>query len=498
MGNSVEDNMNHAMVLKKEQAIEIPEMRRVRNIHFVGIGGVGMCGLAQVLQNQGYNVSGSDMQASVNTQFLRDLGISVYIGHATENLKDVDVVVTSTAISSENPEVVAANVMRVPIISRAEMLAELMRYRHGIAVAGTHGKTTTTSMIASILGHAELDPTFIIGGRLNAVGSNAGLGESRILVAEADESDASFIHLQPMVAVVTNIEADHMSTYDGNIERLHETFIRFLHNLPFYGLAVVCIDDPVIRALLPEVKRHTITYGQSEDADVRAINIQQKGIHTTFDLIDQKNGTLYPVAINMPGTHNVLNALASFAVAREEGVLPAMITEGLSRFEGVGRRFQVYGNYLTPRGNVLFVDDYGHHPTEVAVTIEAIRKGWPERRLVMVFQPHRYSRTRDLYEDFVEALSKVDVLLLMDVYAAGEKPIPNADSKSLCGSIRQRGRVDPIFISKETGVESVLVDVLQAGDLLITQGAGNIGQLARELSAKQLGFEPCKGEPEYA
>ena len=484
MGNLVEDSVDCSITLKEKRVMSIPEMPRVRNIHFIGIGGVGMCGLAQVLKNQGYNVSGSDMQSSANTHFLRDLGIRVYVGHAAANLKDVDVVVVSTAINSENPEILAANAMRVPVISRAEMLAELMRYRHGIAVAGTHGKTTTTSMIASVLGHAEIDPTFIIGGRLNAAGSNARLGESRTLVAEADESDASFIHLQPMVSVVTNIEADHMSTYGGDIKQLHETFIRFLHNLPFYGLAVVCIDDPAVCKLFPRIKRHTITYGLSENADIRAVNIQQKGVKTTFELIDRRKGGSYPITINMPGTHNVLNAIASFAVAREEGVPPATIIEGLAEFKGVNRRFQVYGDYPVAEGKVLLIDDYGHHPTEVTATIDAIRKGWPERRLVMAFQPHRYSRTRDLYEDFVESLSKVDVLLLLDVYAAGEKPISNADGKSLCGSIRQRGRVDPIFISKGTDVESVLVDVLKDGDLLITQGAGDVGQIARELGMK--------------
>jgi len=481
---------------KKRHLIGIPEMRRVNNIHFVGIGGVGMCGLAQVLKNQGYNVSGSDQKISSNTRHLTDLGIKVHIGHNEKNLKNVDVVVVSTAIHSDNPELAMARQLRVPVISRAEMLAEIMRYRHGIAVAGTHGKTTTTSMIASILGHAQLDPTFIIGGRLNSVGSNAGLGDSRILVAEADESDASFIHLQPMVTVVTNIEADHMSTYNGDIDRLHDTFISFLHNLPFYGLAVVCIDDPAIRTLLPRIKRHIITYGQSADADIQAVNILQEATRTSFDILDHKNDAIHSLTMNVPGVHNVLNAIAAFSVAKEEGVAPKTIIEGLANFTGVDRRFQVYGNFSTSSGNVFFVDDYGHHPTEVAATINAIRKGWPSRRLVMVFQPHRYSRTYDMYEDFVEVLSQVDVLLLLDVYAAGEKPIASADSKSLCGSIRQRGKVDPIFISRDMTVDSVLVDILQDDDFLLTQGAGDIGQIARELSMKNLGFSPM-GEQEY-
>ncbi len=463
--------------------MSVPGMRRVRHIHFVGIGGAGMCGIAQVLKNQGYSVSGSDVKESVNTHFLRKLGIVIFIGHDAENIIKADVVVISTAITADNPELVTAIKSRIPVISRAEMLAELMRYRYGIAVSGTHGKTTTTSMIASILGHAKLDPTFVIGGCLNAAGSNAGLGESRIFVAEADESDASFMHLQPMVAVVTNIEPDHMSTYNGDIERLYETFISFLHNLPFYGLIVACIDDPAVRMLLPKMKRHIVTYGESADADIRAVNIQQQGIKTTFDIIIAGKGEACPVVLHMPGVHNVLNALAAFAVGIHEEVKPEILIDGFRHFTGVGRRFQVYGNFqIKSNAHVLFVDDYGHHPTEVSATVRAIRKGWPDKRLVMIFQPHRYSRTYDLYEDFVEALSQVDILLLMEVYPAGERPVQNADGKSLCGSIRQRGKVDPIFISKETSIIEVLSGVLKNNDILLTQGAGDIGQLAKELS----------------
>ncbi len=464
----------------------IPEMRRIRRIHFIGIGGVGMCGIAEVLKNQGYDISGSDLRESRVTARLRDLGIEVFIGHEREHVQKADVVVVSSAVQEDNPELVTARELRIPVVPRAEMLSELMRYRHGIAVAGTHGKTTTTSLIASVLGQGGLDPTFIIGGKLNSAGTNARLGGSRYLVAEADESDASFLHLQPMVAVVTNIDADHMMTYDGDFSRLKKTFVDFLHNLPFYGLAVMCIDDPVIRELLPEIKRQVITYGLSEDADFRAIDIDQNGMENRFRLVRKDRDDVLDIHLNIPGEHNVLNALATIAVASEEGVSDEQIREGLVQFQGVGRRFQVYGHYETGVGNVMFVDDYGHHPREVAATIAAIRKGWPEKRLVMVYQPHRFSRTRDLYDDFVEVLSQVDVLLLMDVYPAGEEPVPGADGRSLCRSIRQRGRVDPVFIPRGEPVEPVLADLLRDDDLLITQGAGDIGVLAADLAENAL------------
>ena len=480
---------HHNSLRQSVPVFAVPEMRRISRIHFIGIGGSGMCGIAEVLCNQGYKISGSDLRESAVTERLRSFGVDVFIGHDETNLGDSDVVVVSTAVQESNPELKAAREKRVPVVPRAEMLAELMRYRHGIAVAGTHGKTTTTSLLASVLGQGGLDPTFIIGGRLNSAGTNARLGGSRYLVAEADESDASFLHLQPMVSIVTNIDADHMDTYDGDFGKLKQTFVDFLHNLPFYGLAVVCIDDPVVRELLPSIKRQVITYGFSEDADYRAVNVHQEELCNEFELVRKGQdgsvqGSPVKVTLNIPGEHNVLNALATYAVAAEEGISDADICAGLGGFQGVGRRFQVYGNYPAKTGEVMLVDDYGHHPREVAATIAAIRKGWPERRLVMVYQPHRYSRTRDLYDDFVDVLSQVDLLLLMDVYPAGEDEIPGADGRSLCRSIRQRGRLDPIFIQRGEPVENVLADVLEDGDLLITQGAGDIGGIATELAQR--------------
>ncbi len=468
--------------------VAVPEMRRIRKIHFVGIGGSGMCGIAEVLLNQGYQISGSDIRPSALIERLKTLGIEVFIGHRADNVTTADVVVTSTAVAADNPEVVAAESRRLPVVPRAQMLAELMRYRHGIAVAGTHGKTTTTSLLASVLGFSGMDPTFVIGGRLNSAGTNAKLGGSRYLVAEADESDASFLHLQPMVSIVTNIDADHMSTYGGDFNQLKKTFIEFLHNLPFYGVAIVCIDCPVIRELLPEIKRQVITYGFSTDADYRAVNVRQEGMNTTFELVRRADDFGAPVTIELalPGRHNVLNALATFATAADEGLPDHIIAEGLSRFDGVGRRFQVLGDFNTGAGEVMLVDDYGHHPTEVDATIKAVRDGWEGRRLVMIYQPHRFSRTRDLYEDFVDVLSKVDVLLLMEVYPAGEEPIAGADSRSLCRSIRQRGLVEPIYVARPDEVEAVLADVLQGGDLLLAQGAGDIGALAQRLAKNEL------------
>ena len=461
----------------------IPEMRRIKRIHFVGIGGSGMCGIAEVLKNQGYQISGSDLRASAVTQRLEAQGVIVFIGHEAENVHGSDVVVTSSAVSDENPEVKEAQSLRLPVVPRAEMLAELMRYRHGIAVAGTHGKTTTTSLLASVLGHGGLDPTFVIGGRLNSAGTNAKLGGSRYLVAEADESDASFLHLQPMVSIVTNIDADHMATYEGDFGKLKKTFIDFLHNLPFYGLAVVCIDCPMVQELLPLIKRQVITYGESEAADYRAVNIQQVGMKTSFELERKIKGSeRIKIELNIPGKHNVLNALATFVVAADEGMPDEVVCEGLNQFQGVGRRFQIQGHFKSESAEIMLVDDYGHHPTEVAATIKAIRAGWPGKRLVMIYQPHRYSRTRDLYEDFVEVLSQVDVLLLMEVYSAGEDSVPGADSRSLCRSIRQRGQVEPIFISSPEEVSTVLKRVVENGDLVLTQGAGDIGALAGRLT----------------
>jgi UDP-N-acetylmuramate--alanine ligase len=463
---------------------QVPEMRRIRNIHFVGIGGAGMCGIAEVLRNQGYEVSGSDLKESPVTDRLKGLGVTIHIGHRESNSDVADVVVVSTAVKSDNPEVVSARSRRVPIVPRAEMLAEIMRYRHGIAVAGTHGKTTTTSLIASILGEAGLDPTFVIGGKLNSAGTNAQLGGSRYLVAEADESDASFLHLTPVISVVTNVEADHMDTYGGDVAQLKKTFVEFLHNLPFYGVAVMCLDDAYVEEILPRISRAIITYGiDRDDVDYRAVNIQSEGLSTRF-LVKRPSGRSdLEVELRMPGRHNVLNALAAIAVATDEGVDDDAICRGLAGFAGVGRRFQVYGDYALGNGSVTLVDDYGHHPTEVQAVIRAARDAWPGRRLVMLYQPHRFSRTRDLYEDFVRVLSEVDTLLMMDVYAAGEAPVPGADTRSLCRSIRQRGQVDPVFVEDAGDLEGLLKNILREGDLLMTQGAGDIGGVAAKLAA---------------
>ncbi|MDX1818170.1 MAG: UDP-N-acetylmuramate--L-alanine ligase [Marinobacter sp.] len=463
---------------------QVPEMRRIRHIHFVGIGGAGMSGIAEVLKNQGYEVSGSDLKEGPVTDRLKALGVDVQIGHREENSARADVVVVSSAVASDNPEVVSARSRRVPIVPRAEMLAEIMRYRHGIAVAGTHGKTTTTSLIASVLGEAGLDPTFVIGGKLNSAGTNAQLGGSRYLVAEADESDASFLHLTPVISVVTNIEADHMDTYGGDVEKLKQTFVDFLHNLPFYGVAVMCVDDGYVQEIIPRISRAIITYGiENPAADYRAEDIVSDGLKTRFVVKRPGGRSDLSVELRMPGRHNVLNALAAIAVATDEGVDDDAICNGLSGFAGVGRRFQVYGDYQTPKGTVTLIDDYGHHPTEVEAVIRAAHDAWPDRRLVMLYQPHRYTRTRDLYEDFVRVLSEVDALLLMDVYPAGEPAIPGADGRSLCRSIRQRGKVEPVFIEDNREIESLLANVLQDGDLLITQGAGDIGGVAARLAA---------------
>ncbi|WP_150912513.1 UDP-N-acetylmuramate--L-alanine ligase [Marinobacter halotolerans] len=463
---------------------QVPEMRRIRNIHFVGIGGAGMSGIAEVLKNQGYDVSGSDIRESLVTDRLTAMGVKVFIGHRESNSETADVVVVSSAVNADNPEVSSARSRRVPIVPRAEMLAEIMRYRHGIAVAGTHGKTTTTSLIASILGEAGLDPTFVIGGKLNSAGTNAQLGGSRYLVAEADESDASFLHLTPVISVVTNIEADHMDTYGGDVGRLKQTFVDFLHNLPFYGVAVMCVDDDYVQEIIPRISRAIITYGiDNPEADYRAEDIQSDGLRTRFVVRRPGGRSDLSVELKMPGRHNVLNALAAIAVATDEGVDDAAICSGLAGFAGVGRRFQVYGDYQTRKGTVTLVDDYGHHPTEVEAVIRAAREAWPGRRLAMLYQPHRYSRTRDLYEDFVRVLSEVDVLLLMEVYSAGEPAVPGADSRALCRSIRQRGNVEPIYVEDDAEIEHLLGNALQDGDLLITQGAGDIGGVATRLGA---------------
>lgn len=465
----------------------IPEMRRIRRIHFIGIGGAGMSGIAEVLLNQGYDITGSDLSESPVTERLSSLGVTIFIGHEAGNVASADVVVVSSAIDHSNEEIIAAMDQRIPIIRRAEMLAELMRYRHAICVAGTHGKTTTTSLMATLLAQANLDPTYVIGGILNGAGTNAKLGTSRIIVAEADESDASFLHLQPLVAVVTNVDEDHMVTYSGDFEKLKQTFIEFLHNLPFYGLAVVCIDDPVIQELLPRISRPVITYGQSHFADFCIKDVEQEGTVTRFKVKRPGSEKLLDLTLNMPGIHNVLNATAAIAVATDEGMSDDDIVEGLAGFKGVGRRFDIKQPLLLNAGQVMLVDDYGHHPTEVAANIKAIREGWPEKRLVMIYQPHRYSRTHDLYDAFVDVLSEVDLLLLLEVYSAGEDPIHGADSRSLCRSIRQRGQLDPVFVKDQSDIKRVLNDLLNDDDILLTQGAGSIGLLARELDRDGLG-----------
>ncbi len=469
-------------------------MRRIRRIHFVGIGGAGMCGIAEVLANEGYNVSGSDLKETSVVTHLRHVGIEVAIGHDARHVAEADVVVVSTAVDPTNPEIRWAQEHRVPVVRRAEMLAELMRFRHGIAVAGTHGKTTTTSIAATLLGEGGLDPTFVIGGKLTSAGTNARLGEGDLLVAEADESDASFLHLQPMVAIVTNIDADHMSTYGGDFERLRNTFVEFLHNLPFYGLAILCIDDEHVRGLLDLVHRQFVTYGFSADADYRITNFVQQAGGVQFTAARPDGRAPLEVSLAMPGRHNALNAMAAIAVASDAGVSDEAILTGLSEFAGVGRRFQVHGDYPAPNGegDIMLVDDYGHHPREVEMVIHAIRAGWPERRLVMVYQPHRFSRTRDLYEDFVRVLSGVDTLLLLDVYSAGETPIPGAEGRTLAGSIRQRGQVDPLFVEEKRELPELLATLLRPGDILITQGAGDIGGIATRLADSRLNLEKVK------
>lgn len=469
------------------QTTHSSKMRRIRHIHFIGIGGAGMSGIAEVLLNQGYVISGSDISASSVTERLQSLGVDIHIGHQAGNIAGVDVVVVSSAIDKSNEEIIAAMEQRIPIIRRAEMLAELMRYRHTIAIAGTHGKTTTTSLIATLMAQGGLDPTYVIGGILNGAGTNAKLGASNIMVVEADESDASFLHLQPLVAVVTNIDEDHMVTYDGDFEKLKQTFIEFLHNLPFYGLAVLCADDPVIQELLPRISRPVLTYGQSDFADFHIQDVEQAGITTRFKVARPDRDELLPVTLNMPGIHNVLNATAAIAVATDEGLSDDDIVQGLAGFRGVGRRFDIKADLAIAGGSVMLVDDYGHHPTEVAANIRAIRAGWPEKRLVMIYQPHRYSRTHDLYDAFVDVLSEVDLLLMLEVYSAGEAPIRGADSRSLCRSIRQRGQIDPVYVKDQADIRHVLKDLLIDGDILLTQGAGSIGLLSRELAEEGLG-----------
>jgi UDP-N-acetylmuramate--alanine ligase len=454
-------------------------MRRINTIHFVGIGGSGMSGIAEVLLNLGYAVQGSDLRASAVTQWLTGLGARVVFGHAAAHIAGADVVVVSGAVARENPEVQAALAARVPVVARAEMLGELMRFRYSIAVAGSHGKTTTTSLIAGILSEGGEDPTYVIGGRLKS-GSNARLGAGRYLVAEADESDASFTHLQPLIAIVTNIDNDHLSTHGGDFGLLKQSFLEFLHNLPFYGLAVLCLDDEHVRGIVTEVGRPILSYGLEAGADVRAINIRAQGLKTHLD-VQRANAPLLAVTVNLPGLHNVRNALAAITVASELGIEDAAIARALSAFQGVDRRLQHLADVVTAIGVVGIVDDYGHHPTEVTATLEAVRQGYPDRRIVLAFQPHRFTRTRDLIDDFAKALSAADLLLVTEVYAAGEAPIIGADGRALCRAVRGRGQLEPLFVEKVEELAEALKDVIQDGDLILAMGAGNISAVAHTL-----------------
>jgi UDP-N-acetylmuramate--alanine ligase len=459
-------------------------MGRIRRVHFVGCGGVGMGGIAEVMHNLGYEVTGSDLTENAMTRRLEGLGVTIYRGHEAVQVAGSDVVVVSSAVGEDNPEIRAARSHRIPVVPRAEMLAELMRFRYGIAVAGTHGKTTTTSLVASVLAEAGLDPTFVIGGRLNSSASHARLGGGRYLVAEADESDASFLYLQPVVAVVTNIDADHLTAYHGDFDRLRSTFVEFLHHLPFYGLAVVCIDDPEVRSVIPEVNRPVLTYGIEQTADVRGFDVRPEGLRTRFQV--RLPGPRPPLAVtlNLPGRHNVLNALAAIAIGVELDVPGPALQRALAQFEGIGRRFQVYGDIHIGAARVTLVDDYGHHPREVESTLAAARAVWPQRRIVLVFQPHRYSRTRDLFEDFTRVLSTPDLLVLTDVYPAGEAPVAGADGRTLARAIRTRGRMDPIFVDQPEELGDLLPGILAADDVLLIMGAGDIGAVPGTLAAR--------------
>ena len=472
-----------------KRVVEIPEMRRIRHVHFVGIGGAGMCGIAEVVHNHGYMVSGSDIKQSPVTDRLTQMGIQVFIGHDSKNISEADVVVVSSAIDHTNPEIQAALSGRIPVVRRADMLGELMRYRHGIAVAGAHGKTTTTSLLTMILTEAGLDPTYVIGGKLNASGKNASLGQSHYLVAEADESDASFLSLRPMAAIVTNIDQDHMETYGGSFDKLKAAYVQFLQNMPFYGLAVLCGDDKELYGLIDKIARPVLTYGLEKHNDVQAIDVVADGTKTHFTVLRKDRESL-PITLNIPGIHNVYNALAAITISTDEGVSDEAICQAVKKFAGVGRRFENNGNYPVKdgAGDVLLIDDYGHHPTEVAMTIKAARQSYPDRRLVMIFQPHRFTRTRDCFDDFVDVLSQVDVLMLLDVYSAGEAMIEGADSRSLARTIRTRGQVEPIMlnINDMDQIRQVLGSMLKANDLLITQGAGNVGQLCLDLAKNNL------------
>jgi UDP-N-acetylmuramate--alanine ligase len=456
---------------------------KVKNIHFVGIGGAGMSGIAEVLINLGYRVSGSDLAASTVTERLAALGARIALGHAAEHVAGADAVVVSTAVKSDNPEVTAARAKRVPVVPRALMLAELMRLKQGVAIAGTHGKTTTTSLVASVLAEGGLDPTFVIGGRLTKAASNARLGTGEFIVVEADESDASFLHLQPVMAVVTNIDADHMETYGHDFARLKQSFVEFLQNLPFYGAAVLCVDDRHVREIVPFVSKPVVSYGFAPDAMVRAEGVEHCGGEMCFRAVREGIPGALEVRVNLPGRHNVQNSLAAIAIATELGVPDAAILKALAEFHGVGRRFQRYGDIaLAAGGHFALVDDYGHHPAEMAATLEAARGAFPGRRILLAFQPHRYTRTRDLFEDFVKVLSTVDALLLAEVYPAGEAPIVAADGRALARAVRVAGKVEPVFVEDIAAMAQAIRDAARDGDVVMTMGAGSIGGVPGQLA----------------
>lgn len=469
--------------LLTSDSLKETNMGRVKAIHFVGIGGVGMSGIAELLHNLGYEVTGSDIARNANVSRLESQGIAISIGHKGSNIKKADVVVVSSAIDKTNPEIVSAFENGIPVIPRAEMLAELMRFRYGIAVAGTHGKTTTTSLIASVLAAGQMDPTFVIGGKLTSAGTNARLGEGKYLVAEADESDASFLHLQPIIAVVTNIDMDHMDTYGSDYEKLKDAFNEFLHHLPFYGLAVLCNEDEAVKELMPKIGKPKITYGYCEDSDVRASNLTQSGQKTSFD-VSYRGKDFGTFELNMPGKHNVLNSLAAITVATEIGVDITAIKTSLKEFKGIGRRFQKYDNVIISGKKVTLIDDYAHHPREIDATMDGIRSGWPNNRLCVVFQPHRYTRTRDLLDDFANVLSKADLVIITEVYAAGEDPIPEADGRTLTRAIRTRSNLEPIFVENIDDVETILNGVVVEGDIIAALGAGDIGKFVPKMVEK--------------
>ncbi len=456
-------------------------MDRVNHIHFVGIGGAGMSGIAEVLHNLGYQISGSDMRESRVTNHLCSLGIKVEFDHQRSQVDGCDVVVVSSAIADDNPELIEAREKRIPVIPRAEMLAELMRFQQGIAVAGTHGKTTTTSLVASVLAEGGFDPTYVIGGLLNSSGTHARLGTGKYLIAEADESDASFLHLQPTIAILTNVDADHLETYGGDIDCLQDNFIEFLHHLPFDGLAIICLDDEGVRKIMGSILKPFKTYGFDSGADYFAHDIRHEGQQSWFQVSRADCKEWLQVKLNLPGKHNVLNALAAIAVAHEVGVADKSIISALAGFQGIARRCQVLGELTIQGKKVLIIDDYAHHPREINATLQAVREGWPDKRVVVIFQPHRYTRTRDLFEDFCQVLSETDKLLLLDIYSAGEKSIIGADGRSLCRAIRQRGQVDPIFVEKQEEIPQLLENFVEENDLLLVLGAGDVGSVSAGL-----------------